>query len=49
VEDAVGEFGIVGKIEGDDLVFRIMSRCKPAYKIRVEAETWSVSPPNEVI
>lgn len=40
---------IIGKIEGDNLVVRVMSRHRPACKVRVEVETWSVSEPNEVV
>ncbi len=40
---------IVGEIEGENLVVRVMSRCKPSCEVRIEAETWSVTAPNEVI
>ncbi|MCX6376212.1 MAG: VanW family protein, partial [Armatimonadetes bacterium] len=40
---------IEGKIAGENLVFRILSSCRPEYAVRIESQTRSVSLPNEVI
>ena len=40
---------IEGEIVGENLVFRILSSCRPEYTVRIESQTRSVSLPNEVI
>lgn len=40
---------ITGAIRGGSLVYRIMSRYRPEYRVRVESEMRSVIRPNEVI
>jgi len=40
---------IVGAIEGEKLVFRIMSTCRPDYSVRVESQVRSVTRPTEVV
>lgn len=40
---------ITGKIEGENLVFAIESTYKPNYRVSIESEMRSITPPNEVI
>lgn len=40
---------IRGEIVGENLVFRVLSSCRPGYTVRIESQTRSVSLPNEVI
>lgn len=40
---------IIGRVEGENLVFRIVSSHKPSYSVRIESHTKSVRRPNEVI
>jgi len=40
---------IVGRIQGENLIFKIMSARRPDYKVVVESEMRSVSLPNEVL
>jgi len=40
---------ITGEIRGENLVFRVLSSCRPGCEVRIESETRSISPPNEVI
>ena len=40
---------IVGEVKGEKMVFRMLSTCRPAYTVRVESDTRSVTMPSEVI
>lgn len=40
---------IVGVADGDNLIFTLTSTCRPEYRVRIESEMRSITPPNEVV
>ena len=40
---------LVGKVEGDRVSFRILSSCRPSFKVQIESQTRSVIRPGDIV